>query len=81
MLNCDPKTKPCIFETIVNELQNDSRKSDIDEFPRCYIFTLSYLAVRNIFLYDCITKALNIETLHKCFGKFKSDKLCCQWRS
>ncbi|CAH1731970.1 unnamed protein product [Aphis gossypii] len=69
MLNYNPQTTPCIFEMIVKELQNDTRNVEFEEHPRCYIYTLSYLAVNSIYPKDCISKALNIETLHKCFGK------------
>lgn len=73
MLNYNPQTTPCIFEMIVKELQNDTRNVEFEEHPRCYIYTLSYLAVNSIYPKDCISKALNIETLHKCFGKLKKN--------
>lgn len=70
MLNYNPQTKPCIFKTVVNELQSEKRNIDFEQHTKCYIFTLTYLAVINIYPYDCISKSLQIETLHKCFGKF-----------
>ncbi|XP_025194261.1 FAST kinase domain-containing protein 5, mitochondrial [Melanaphis sacchari] len=69
MLNCNPQTTPCIFKMIVKELQSDTRNVEFEEHTRCYIYTLSYLALKNIYPYDCISKALKIETLNKCFGK------------
>lgn len=70
MFNYNPQLKPCIFETIVKELRNDARKLDFEQHTKCYLFTLSYLALNNIFPYDCISKALNLETLNSCYGKF-----------
>lgn len=72
MFNFNPQTTPCIFETFVNELRSDSRNIDFEKYTKCYIFTLSYLALINIFPYDCISKSLKTETLQKCFGKFKN---------
>ncbi|XP_001948198.2 FAST kinase domain-containing protein 5, mitochondrial [Acyrthosiphon pisum] len=69
MLNYNPQTTPCIFKMVVNELQSDTRNIEFEEHTRCYIYTLSYLAVNNIYPKDCISKALKIETLNKCFGK------------
>ncbi|XP_022161768.1 FAST kinase domain-containing protein 5, mitochondrial isoform X2 [Myzus persicae] len=69
MFNYNPQTTPCIFKMVVNELQSDTRNVEFEEHTRCYIYTLSYLAVNNIYPKDCISKALKIETLHKCFGK------------
>lgn len=68
MLNYNPKTIPCIFETIINELRSDTRLIEFEQYPRSYIFTLSYLAVNNIFPYDCISKALTI--FQKKIGKY-----------
>lgn len=59
---------------VVNELQSDTRNVEFEEHTRCYIYTLSYLAVNNIYPKDCISKALKIETLHKCFGKLQKNK-------
>lgn len=72
MFNYNPQTTPCIFDTFVNELRNNSRNVDFEQHTKCYILTLSYLALNNIFPYDCISKSLNTETLHKCFGEFKN---------
>lgn len=69
MLNYNPKTTPCIFKTIINEIRSDKRNIDFELYPKCYLHMLSYLGVKNIYLYDCISKALKTETLHKCFGK------------
>lgn len=71
MFNYDPLTNPCIYETVVKELRSDTRVIEFERHPKCYIYTLSYLAVHNIFPYDCISKALKLEMLHNCFGKFK----------
>lgn len=70
MLNYNPQTTPCIFETIVNELRSDTRLIEFEQHTKCFIFTLSYLAINNIFPYDCISKVLTTEVLQKCFGKF-----------
>ncbi|XP_050428140.1 FAST kinase domain-containing protein 5, mitochondrial [Adelges cooleyi] len=68
MLNHNPKTNPCIFDVVVKELRNN-RETEIDNYCRPYVFTLSYLATNNVYPYDCISKALSVEFLHKCFGK------------
>lgn len=70
MMNYNPQTTPCIFETILSELRSDKRQVEFDEYPRCYIFTLSYLAVNSSFPFDCISKALEVKSLQKCFGEF-----------
>lgn len=72
MLNFDPQTTPCIFKTVINELRSDRRINDFEHHTRCYISILPQLAVYNLFPYDCISKALQTETLQKCFGKFKN---------
>ncbi|XP_050533494.1 uncharacterized protein LOC126901202 [Daktulosphaira vitifoliae] len=69
MLNHNPQTKPCIFDAVVNELRNTKRKEEFECFPRSYVYTLSYLALNKIYPYDCISKSLTSEALHKCFGK------------
>jgi len=71
MLNYNPQTTPCIFKMVVNELQSDTRNVEFEEHTKCFIYTLSYLAVNNIYPKDCISKALKIESLHKCFGELK----------
>ncbi|VVC42713.1 RAP domain [Cinara cedri] len=68
-LNYNPHTTPCIFESIVKELRNNSRSIDFERHTKSYILVLSNLAVMGIFPYDCISKALKKEMLHKCFGK------------
>jgi len=68
MLNYNPQTTPCIFETVLKELRSDARNNEFEQHTRCYAFTLSYLAIYNIYPYDCISKVLKTETLHKCFG-------------
>lgn len=74
MLNYNPQTKPCIFESVVKELRKDSRIEEFKLYPKSYLFTLSYLAVNNIYPYDCISKALNVEALQKCFGELKLEQ-------
>lgn len=71
MLNCNPLTTPNIFETIVSELQSEKRKIDYELHPKCYIFTLAHLSVNGIFPYDCISKALSVESLKTSFGELK----------
>lgn len=73
MFNYDPQTNPCIYETVVKELRSDARVFEFERYTNCYMYTLSYLALRNIFPYDCISKVLELNTLHKCFGEFKNE--------
>lgn len=72
MLNYNPQTSPCIFETIVKELRSDSRDIDFETYTTCYLSTLAFLAVNSIFPYDCISKSLELETLKKCFGELNN---------
>lgn len=71
MLNYNPHTSPCIFEMVINELRSNSRNIEFEKYTKCYIFTISYLAVFGIFPYDCISNVFKYETLVKCFGEFK----------
>lgn len=72
MLNYNPQTNPCIFETIVKELRSDSRNIDFETYTTCYLSTLAFLAVPSIFPYDCISKSLELTTLKKCFGELNN---------
>lgn len=69
-LNYNPHTVPCIFETVIKELRSDSKNFEMH--IKSYFRVVSYLAVMGIFPYDCITKTLQIENLHKCFGECKN---------
>lgn len=71
MLNCNPPTTPNIFETIVSELRSEKRNIDFELHPKCYIFTLAYLSINSIFPYDCITKAMSVESLKTICGELK----------
>ncbi|VVC42712.1 Hypothetical protein CINCED_3A008452 [Cinara cedri] len=75
MLNYNPHTTPCIFEMVVNELRSDSRNIDFEIYTKCYISTLMSLAVNGIFPYDCISKALQYETLIRCYKKELSKSI------
>lgn len=72
MLNYDPQTTPCIFQTVISELQSHERNSDFEQHTRCFISILPHLSVNSLFPYDCISKTFKTETLQKCFGKFKN---------
>jgi len=73
MLNYNPQTTPCIFKVVVQELQSEARIIDFQQHTKCYLFTLAYLGVMNIFPYDCISNGLKPETLLKCFGECKNQ--------
>lgn len=74
MLNYNPETTPCIFETIVKEIKSDKRNIDFECYPKCFILILSYLGIKNIYPYDCISKVFKTETLHRCFGELNTYK-------
>lgn len=74
MYNYNPKTNPCIFKTVLKQLKSDTRDIEFEKHTKSYLYTLSYLAVNDIYSYGCISKALDNETLNKCFGEFKLSR-------
>ncbi|XP_014240764.1 FAST kinase domain-containing protein 5, mitochondrial isoform X2 [Cimex lectularius] len=71
LVSFDPHTYPCIFETVMNELQNPKREEEIETHPKTYVALLHYLSIRNFVLEPLIAKVLDENFILKVYGKVK----------
>lgn len=69
LLNFNPNTDLCIFERVVNELNDPKRIAEFDQYPKSLVALLYYLTLREIFVEKPIAKILEMEYIRKTYGK------------
>lgn len=65
----DPKTSPCIYKMIAEELHSPSREEEIKQYPKCFASCLYYLSLRNEYHLDLIDSVLHREFIRNSYGK------------
>ncbi|XP_073997759.1 FAST kinase domain-containing protein 5, mitochondrial-like isoform X1 [Rhodnius prolixus] len=69
LLNFNPNTDLCIFERVVNELNDPKRIAEFDQYPKSLVALLYYLTLREIFVEKPIAKILEMEYIRKTYGR------------
>ncbi|XP_014282680.1 FAST kinase domain-containing protein 5, mitochondrial isoform X2 [Halyomorpha halys] len=69
--NFDPKTEPCIYKAILNELIKDERKNEMEQHPKTLIALVHYLCLKGIYVQHLIEKVLDMEFVYHTYGKNK----------